>query len=335
LAARDVVLFGSLGAEFTLPHWHALNVKTLELAAGNPGSTAVTAPDGVYVVRDDTVPKTVACTDAQMPFRVRRSIELDAQANTPGSYIRAGENGFGINCLNGFRSSCTANATAGGGVLVFPDYTRDCRCQFENQTSLALIHTPQAEKWSFDYRPAYMQTKGPITRIGLNCGGPGDRLDDAGTLWLDYPGINGPAGPAGDYVNTSAGSAERLRCHPSRISGDGIAWVLSSALIGEEKIKIPLGGLGQYTVRLYFAELVPQARPGDRVFDLTIQGRKVLSGLDVVSETRTPYVGLIKEFRNVTIDGDLEIGLVPKAGKTLINGVEAFASGKKGTSNAP
>ena len=32
-----------------------------------------------------------------------------------------------------------------------------------------------------------------IQRIGLNLGAPGDRMTEAGTLWLDYPVVGGPS----------------------------------------------------------------------------------------------------------------------------------------------
>lgn len=254
-------------------------------------------------------------------------------------YMRAGgahagyqevRNGFGISCLNGFRSSCTANATAGGGVLVYPDYTRDCRCQFENQTSLALVHMPEMEQWSFDFAPGAVQTTGPVLRVGLNCAGPGDRLDENGTLWVDCPAINGPLGTFADYLPTSVDSAARLRCHPSRISGAGIPWVQSSALIGATHLQASLSGAGRYTVRLYFAELDPAVRPGDRRFDVTVQGEKKLADLDIVKEAGAPRVGIVREFGDVLVEGNLQIRLTPITGRTLICGVEAIASKTKG-----
>ena len=69
-----------------------------------------------------------------------------------------------------------------------PDYTRTCTCAYQNQTSLALIHMPEAEMWtSFGTK----EIKGAITRLGINFGAPGDHKAADGTLWLEYPSVAG------------------------------------------------------------------------------------------------------------------------------------------------
>ena len=55
-----------------------------------------------------------------------------------------------ITGLGGFRSGCTANMVPAGGVVTAPEYTQECDCQFQNKTSLGLIHMPDAEQWSYD-----------------------------------------------------------------------------------------------------------------------------------------------------------------------------------------
>ena len=57
-------------------------------------------------------------------------------------------NDGGTGNFGGFRSSCTNNLIVAGGVLTAPDYTRTCTCTYQNQTSLALIHMPEAEMWT-------------------------------------------------------------------------------------------------------------------------------------------------------------------------------------------
>src|SRR5690606_11473651 len=57
-------------------------------------------------------------------------------------------NDGGTGNMGGFRSSCTNNLVVAGGLLNAPDYTRTCTCNYQNQTSLALIHMPEAEMWT-------------------------------------------------------------------------------------------------------------------------------------------------------------------------------------------
>ena len=57
------------------------------------------------------------------------------------------------------------------------------------------------------------------------------------------------------------------------------AWVTASGIEGAEQIDVPLEK-GRYTVRLYFAESDKRAVRGDRIFDVIINGKKVLSKFD-------------------------------------------------------
>ena len=93
-------------------------------------------------------------------------------------------NDGGTGNFGGFRSSCTNNLIVAGGVLTAPDYTRTCTCSYQNQTSLALVPMPEAEMWTY-YRPSGRE--GPIRRVGIMLGAPGNRKADDGTLWLEYP----------------------------------------------------------------------------------------------------------------------------------------------------
>ena len=83
----------------------------------------------------------------------------------------------------------------------------------------------------------------------------------------------------------------------------------------------------RYTVRLYFAEPYAKA-PGDRVFDVTLQGRKVLRGFDVVRAAGGAARSVVKEFRGVAIVDDLKVSLSPSPNTQeppLICGLELIA----------
>ena len=66
-----------------------------------------------------------------------------------------------------------------GGLINAPDYTRTCTCSYQNQTSLALVNMPDVEVWTY---PAMKKPAGPVRRLGLNLGAPGDRRAEDGTL---------------------------------------------------------------------------------------------------------------------------------------------------------
>jgi len=104
---------------------------------------------------------------------------LTFRSGAAGYYDLTNQSGTGN--FGGFKSSCTSNLIVADGVLNAPDYTRTCICSYQNQSSLALVHMPGVETWT------YAGVFKPKSSIGLNFGAPGDRLVDSGTFWKDVP----------------------------------------------------------------------------------------------------------------------------------------------------
>jgi hypothetical protein len=182
---------------------------------------------------------------------------------------------------------------------------------------------PEAEFWTFNASLAGDDLR---ERMGINLGAPGDRRDDSGTLWLEFPAVGGP-GPKTDIAVEPA-EVEWFRSHSSLVAGDGFDWVAASGGQGIRSLVVKVGNdkPRPYTVRLHFAE--PESRqPGERRFSIALQGRTVLEGLDVVKEASGPNRGLIREFRGIEIGGELRIELTPASNRqaTLLSGVELIA----------
>ena len=80
-------------------------------------------------------------------------------------------------------------------------------------------------------------------------------------------------------------------------------------------------------VRLYFAESEPLQK-GDRVFDVTLQGKMLVKNLDVLAEAGGLKRGMVKEFRGVPVGNELHLALVPTPSSSrspLICGIEVVA----------
>ena len=73
-----------------------------------------------------------------------------------------------------------------------------------------------------------------------------------------------------------------------------------------------------FTVRLYFAE-PEDVQPGQRVFDVLLQGKTVLRDLDVVKEAGGPNRVLAKTFQGILAGNDLTIQLSPKFANSETN----------------
>ena len=244
------------------------------------------------------------------------------RSSAAGFFDLTGDGGTGN--WGGFRSSCTSNLIAANGVLNAPDYTRTCTCAFQNRSSLALVHMPKLNIWTFN---RFKWDGKRVRHVGLNFGAPGDRRASSGQLWLDYPSVGGDSP---DIPVTIVGeNVEYFRQHPTHVSGSDFNWVACCGAYGASTITISLDKKSTvvekpYTVRLHFVELKDHGA-GQRVFDVSIQGRKVLPDFDVFEQAGSVNRGIIKEFKGISARDSIQIDLVPKTGKTVICGVEIVA----------
>jgi outer membrane protein assembly factor BamB len=219
------------------------------------------------------------------------------------------EHDSGTGNFGGFRSGCTANMIAADGVLNALDYTRSCTCSYAQQTSLALVPMPGDANIEFWTR--HDAARPNPAGHGLNFGAPGRRVDAAGRIWHQASGTH--------------------RRHASAITDDGgsIAWVAASAKEADKNETITIDDVveGDYTVRLHFAELTAGVQPGQRVFDVLIDGQKVLNAFDIVAQAQGCFRGTVQEFtvragKRITVElrksDGAELG-------PLINGLEIVA----------
>lgn len=235
-------------------------------------------------------------------------------------------NDGGTGNFGGFRSSCTNNLIVAGGVLTAPEYTRTCTCAYQNQSSIGLIHMPEAEMWtSFGTK----DVKGVVKRLGLNFGAVGDRKAEDGTLWLESPSIGGVSPSV--QVKTTPAKPETFRRHASAVTGP-YGWVTSSGMKNVREVSVSLGEMSKpatYKVKLYFAE--PDNIPaGKRVFHVDIEGSRVLSDFDIAKEAGGTARSVIKEFTGVAAKGNLTVRLTPADGAAvrapILCGLELIAS---------
>ncbi len=231
--------------------------------------------------------------------------------------FRSGSAGFfdlehdsGTGSLSGFRSGCTNNLVIADGVLIAPDYTRTCACSYAHQTSLAFIHMPEDSNIEFWTR--YEGGAPDPEGHGINFGAPGRRVDleGGGLVWHDAAGTR--------------------RRHPSAItqSNGTIDWVAASLREGEDDFHI--GDLLDmpYTVHFHFAELDEGVEAGARVFDIYIDGKRVLEGFDIVEETGGPFRGVVKSFSVAVADEGIRVELRRSADARLdpvISGIQVMA----------
>lgn len=231
------------------------------------------------------------------------------------------DNGEGTSNLGGFKASCSANLIVANGVLNAPDYTRTCQCSYQNQTSLAFINMPWMNYWTTtNYKWSGKQVK----QLGLNLNAPGDRISDNNTLWLDFPSVGGisPVIPVKmDTVNYFT-----IRKNGISIKSEKTPWVSASAIGGIRLLEIKLSNEDNvletsYTVKLYFCEL-ENKKPGERVFNISIQNNKGIDNFDIVREAGQKDKEIIKSFAGIKAGKTLKIDLTPVSGNTILSGIE-------------
>ncbi len=241
----------------------------------------------------------------------------------------------GTTNFGGFRSGCVPNLVAADGILNAPTNIKGCTCNWPIRTSMALIHMPQLESWSTYSTYGWLDEPGPasaVRRLGLNFGAPGDRNIPDSTLWVDYPSVGGPSPEV--KIRTTPESPETFRHHSLRMEGGGLKWVAASGIKGVETLTVTLDesptAPRRFTVRLHFAE-PEQIAPARRVFDISLQGLRVVQSLDVVKEAGSPRRALVKEFKGVEVSGDLTVALKAAAGSmpTILCGLEVIEENPK------
>ncbi|MBL8794300.1 MAG: PQQ-binding-like beta-propeller repeat protein [Planctomycetia bacterium] len=232
--------------------------------------------------------------------------------------------GSGTMPLKGMDAGCTPTLLPAGGVLNIPNFgTHHKR---NRMTALALVHVADNPLWATATAasPGPAVAPAPLRRAGFNFGAPGDRKADDGTFWLAVgaktPGVI-VKGPTVDW----------FELHPSQTGH----WVGAGGVLGATDITVPTtlaagknaptaAAKRRYDVRLYFVE--PQSlKPGARVFSVSLEGKPVLNDLDVLKEAGGPFKPAMREFKDVEVEGPLDIRLAPTAGATLLSGVEIIA----------
>lgn len=245
---------------------------------------------------------------------------ITMRSATPAFYDKRIESGT-IN-IAGPRSGCTNSVIPANGVLNLPYFYEGCTCSYPLPTGAALISMPQTfEQWTAWGRG----TAKPLVRVGINLGAPGDRMTHGGTLFVDYPSVGGPSPAVG--VETQPAIPPTFYHHSLFIQGGtGWPWVCASGAEGIQSLRLTDLKAGTFTVRLYFVE-PRHATAGSRVFDVALQGERVLTNFDICAAAQGRMKNLVKEFTGVRIDGDCTLTFTPRQGETLICGIELVSTG--------
>lgn len=259
--------------------------------------------------------------------------------------FRSGSTGFadlnqdeGIRHFGGHRLGCWINAIAAGGLVMIPEASAGCVCQFSIASTIVLEPREARRPWTI-YSAVGDLT--PVKHLAINLGAPGDRKDSNGRIWFAYPrplpyketslelklDAKTKFATGGGFETTGAVSEHQVH--------SPMPWLYESWANDLKTISIPVLGKddapAKYAVRLHFADLREAASATDMTVRLTSGGES--RQVDV--QLPTPATGAIEpkvaEVRGFTVTGDLEIGFTGKAGKPLLSGLEIVREGDGAT----
>jgi len=253
----------------------------------------------------------------------------------------------GTTRFNTVRPGCWINFIPADGLLLFPEVAAGCMCDFANQGTFVFTNKETPRGWAL-YSASGSLT--PAKHWAINLGAPGDRRSKSGTLWLSHPRPRYQSKKAGLVLGKFnieiAGPSRRYSAqHFKRdsigttIEGTDTPWIYTSGYLGLASCTMPLrsqeDGEAKYTVRLFFAEL-DNDNPGERVFDIKLQGKVVCGDLDIFKEAGGRNMALIKEFRGISVVDDLNIDFTAKVREPaekqmpLLQAVEVVNEGNPG-----
>ncbi len=223
--------------------------------------------------------------------------------------------------LNGFRSGCRNSLIPANGILNAPNFGYGCTCSYSLFTSLAMVHIPDdVNYWSYS---RYDEEIDEVKQVGINFGAPGDRRDDAGTMWLDYPNVGGPSPKL--KIELKAADPQYFRLHPSQIRGEGTNWVNASGVEGVQSVLISVGKPESETrtfdLKFYFAEPTPELAKA-RKFGLFVQGNKVLEDFDLMAEAQGARRGVVRTVKGVRAKEKIIVDFEANSSVPLLSGIE-------------
>ncbi len=243
----------------------------------------------------------------------------------------------GVALFGGIRPGCWINMIPANGLVLVPEASVGCTCSYPLRGSFALVNkADRVQPWTVfinhtEIRQREQVLPGPyekpVKHLAINFGAPGDMKDENGTLWLAYPNPKtvysqnhfANYGIKFDLNETILKDMGFFRhdFKGIRIEGTDKPWLFTSGCLGLLRCEIPVRDKqpneqpGLYTVRLGF-RAGDSDKPGGRVFDIKLQNRVVSTDFDIARVSDGTDKAVIQEFRDIAVDGDLLLELVPK-----------------------
>ena len=220
---------------------------------------------------------------------------------------------YGSMHFSGQRPGCWINFIPAGGLVLMPEASTGCMCDFPNHGTVVFKPVEEKENKAWAYYSASGPTT-PVKHLALNLGAKGDRRDATGKLWLAFPRTQSWLSLRldGDVSFYPGGGLVQENSVYVDTAGTEAPWLFASAARGLRKCVIPLVDVGDgtalYRVRLAFADAT-STKPGQRVFDVKLQNAVVSEDFDIVRAAGGANRAVVEEFASVEVSDNLTIDL--------------------------
>lgn len=218
------------------------------------------------------------------------------------------------------RASCGIDTSSGSGVMIKPPHAIGCRCEISMPFTVALgqVRSPLIASQLFSQSGANL----PVKHLYLDFGATGDRRDAKGNLWMPpRPQVGLMLGSDAGASYYEGGGAVQRSSRYSPIENTDTPFVFATVDRGLKECKVPLTDpktpAEKFIVRLGFSAL-PGDKPGQRVFDVILNGQTVLKDFDIMVAAGKADRAVWKEFP-VTVQDSLVLGLVTKGEKPTLD----------------
>ena len=239
--------------------------------------------------------------------------------------FRSGYTGFynldndeGTRHFAGHRLGCWINAIPANGLVMIPEASAGCVCQFSIASTIVLEPRAPRRPWTL---VSATGAQLPVRHMALNLGAPGDRRDSAGTVWLAYPRPNPKKVTSLDLAfdlqpKFDKGGFTSVSAATQPVAGTKTPWLYTSWASGLSELTVPLRGADDrpatYELTLHFAQI----REGTARFDVEINGRVVLSDLELERDADSQPEAQIRAVAGIAVDRNLKLRLIPKGTET-------------------
>lgn len=256
------------------------------------------------------------CDSGMLLFRSGDTAFYDLQADD------------GTKHFAGHRLGCWVNAIAANGLIMIPEASAGCVCQFSIASTIVLEPRESRRAWMIH---SAVGSETPVRTMAIAFGAPGDRRDAAGRLWLSYPRRRAYQETSLDValdfkpVFQTGGRFTNINEAGVQLPNAAAAWLYASWAEGLQQLTIPLLGPGDApaTYRLKLHVTRPTAGAAEPVvLDVQLQGQTVLSNVTLPADSSPALQPWVHELSGIAVSDDLVLQLVPRQGSPRLHALE-------------